>query len=78
MQSSGPLVEIIKIVPDPVGLADGMAIDWMNESLYWANPETRKIEMFDLGGNETRTIVDTGLDKPRGVAVDPFEGYDIL
>jgi integrin beta 2 len=56
---------------------DGLAIDWINDWIYWSSPHYRTISMAKLDGSYERVIVNEGqkLDEPRGVAVDPFKGY---
>ena len=53
-------------------MTDGIAWDWINQKLYWTDPEHREIEIMDpITGHRTR-IVYTGLASiPRGLVVDP-------
>ena len=56
---------------------DGLAIDWINDWVYWSSPHFRTISMAKLDGSYHRVVVNESLklDEPRGVAVDPLKGY---
>lgn len=51
--------------------ADGLSVDWINQKLYWTDSETDTIEVADFDGTNRITLIDSGLDKPRGIAVYP-------
>ena len=53
---------------------EGLAIDWINDWIYWSSPHFRTISMAKLDGSNHRVVVNE-LDPPRGVAVDPLKGY---
>ena len=63
------------IVPEGFTLSDHLAIDWIARNLYWTCPQYNKIYVSRLDGSEIIVIVDTDLEEPRGVAVDPGDGY---
>jgi low density lipoprotein receptor-related protein 5/6 len=56
---------------------DGLAIDWINDWIYWSSPRHKTISMAKLDGSYHLVVVDElhKLDEPRGVAVDPLRGY---
>lgn len=62
------------IVPEGFTLTDHLAIDWIARNLYWTCPQYNKIYASRLDGSEIIVIVDTDLEEPRGVAVDPGDG----
>ena len=53
------------------GLCEGLSVDWMSYRLYWTDATHDKIEVANLDGTDRRELIDLGLDKPRGIAVDP-------
>lgn len=63
------------------GSIDGMAVDWVSNNLYWADPKYNLIMMIALKDNKTdedpfyRQIVKTDLESPHGLAVYPQKGY---
>ena len=51
-----------------------MAVDWINDKLYWTDSRFDRIEVLDLNSSKRNVLVSTGLDKPRGIAVHPTRG----
>ena len=62
------------VVPEGFTLSDHLAIDWIARNLYWTCPAFNKIYVSRLDGSEIIVVVDTDLEEPRGVAVDPGDG----
>ena len=56
------------------GLCYGLAVEWMSNLLYWTNEYLDVIEVSNLNGSNKRTLFSLGLDKPRGIALDPHSG----
>ena len=56
---------------------NGLAIDWINDWIYWSSPHFHTISMAKLDGSYQQVIVNESrkLGEPRGVAVDPLKGY---
>jgi len=52
----------------------GLAVDWINDKLYWTDSRLDRIEVLDLNTNHRTVLVSTGLDKPRGITVHPTKG----
>lgn len=59
-----------KFVDDP----EGMAVDWLNDKLYWTDQDLKKVVRADLDGSNAEIIVD-GLQSPRAIAIDPYLKY---
>ncbi len=57
-----------------IGVCDGLAVDWRSSLLYWTDITYDKISVSDLDGNNQRTLINVGLDKPRGIALDLDSG----
>jgi len=56
--------------------SDGLAWDWINEKLYWTDPEDLEIEVYDPATDHRRSLLSTGATSiPRGLAVDPTTRY---
>ncbi len=56
-------------------LADGLAVDWLSNLLYWTEAGPGTISVYDLERGHRSTLVllpDTSV--PRGIALDPVEG----
>jgi len=63
---------------------DGLAYDWIHHNLYWTDAGNDCIEVLGLrhatgtateGVTSRRTLIDTGLDEPRAIVVDPRPKY---
>ncbi|XP_065835962.1 low-density lipoprotein receptor-like [Oscarella lobularis] len=65
---------VIELYTD-VGAPEGLAVDWLNNRLYWTESDRGNVVMGSLDGNKSsrRVIVSMG-DKIRGIAVDPRRG----
>jgi sugar lactone lactonase YvrE len=57
--------------------AEGLAIDWLARNLYLADSEARTIEVASLNGKHRKVLIKSQLRNPRGLAVDPVDGYEI-
>ena len=53
---------------------EGVAFDWLTRKLYWVDSGTRRIEVADVDSGDRTVLVSTGLERPRGLAVDPYRG----
>ncbi len=54
--------------------AEGLAIDWISRNMYFADSETRTIEVASLNGKHRKALIKSHLKNPRGIAVDPIDG----
>ena len=58
-----------------VGQCEGLALDWVSRNLYFSVIDEPHIAVCSLHNlTKCTTIVSLGVDKPRGIAVDPQEG----
>ncbi|XP_028410904.1 uncharacterized protein LOC114533564 isoform X4 [Dendronephthya gigantea] len=62
------------IMKDVVNV-EGVAIDWIGRKIYWTSYQSGTIEVATLNGNFRKVLLNTGLEYPRGMAVDPIAGY---
>ena len=51
-----------------------LAVQWRTSELYWSDTTYNTISKSDLSGNNQQTLVSTGLDEPRDIALDPDNG----
>ena len=57
-----------------IGVCDGLAVQWRTSELYWTDTTSDTISISDLAGNNPRSVLSLGLDKPRDIALDPDSG----
>ena len=53
-----------------IGVCEGLAVDWRTLQLYWNDITYDRISVSDLNGNNQRTLISSGLDKPGAIAPD--------
>ena len=58
-----------------IGVCSGLAVHWGTSKLYWTDESYDKISVSDLDGNNQGTLIYSGLDAPRDIALDPDNGY---
>ena len=54
-----------------IGWCEGLAVQWRTSQLYWTDSTYNSISVSALDGNNQRAIISSGLDAPRGIALDP-------
>ncbi|TRY73318.1 hypothetical protein TCAL_01912 [Tigriopus californicus] len=72
-------VEKILIAETSLIAPEGLACDWINNNIYWADSETKRIEVASLQKSERsrlrKVIIWDDIDLPRALAIAPQEGY---
>ena len=52
----------------------GLAVDWINDKLYWTDRDLHRIEEYDLKTSQRRVVITTGTrSTPTGIAAYPFQ-----
>lgn len=69
------LSNIEVVVQTGLSTAEGLAVDWIGENLYWVESNLDQIEVAKLNGSFRRTLVAGEMESPRAIAVDPRDGY---
>ena len=54
--------------------ADGMAVDWIYNHIYWIDATHKHVKVANLDGSLKKTLIDTDLVTPRAIVVHPDEG----
>ncbi|XP_067140476.1 low-density lipoprotein receptor 1-like isoform X1 [Centruroides vittatus] len=65
---------IMKILTTDIGVSNDIAVDWIYLHIYWTDAEKNSIYITDMSGKK-KTLIHTGNDKPRAIAVNPVEGW---
>lgn len=71
----GSLSNIEVVVQTGLSTAEGLAVDWIGENLYWVESNLDQIEVAKLNGSYRRTLVAGEMESPRAIAVDPRDGF---
>lgn len=71
----GSLGNIEVVVQTGLSTAEGLAVDWIGENLYWVESNLDQIEVSKLNGSFRRTLIAGDMESPRAIAVDPREGF---
>ncbi|XP_052130857.1 prolow-density lipoprotein receptor-related protein 1 isoform X2 [Frankliniella occidentalis] len=70
----GSLTNIEVVVQTGLSTAEGLAVDWIGENLYWVESNLDQIEVAKLNGSFRRTLVAGEMESPRAIALDPRFG----
>ncbi|XP_060522093.1 prolow-density lipoprotein receptor-related protein 1 isoform X3 [Cylas formicarius] len=71
----GSLGNIEVVVQTGLSTAEGLAVDWIGQNLYWVESNLDQIEVAKLNGSFRRTLVAGEMESPRAIALDPRDGY---
>ena len=63
-----------EVIHSNVHTPDGIAVDWVNDKLYWTDTGYKTIEVAELDGSNNMDVVNVGLNEPRAICLDPHEG----
>ncbi|UYV64099.1 hypothetical protein LAZ67_2006567 [Cordylochernes scorpioides] len=72
-----PNATVTKLFSTNIRAPDRLAVDWIYNHIYWADTDKNTIEVVDLATKMHKTIIDTMLDEPRGIALNPLDGWMI-
>ena len=68
------VTNIDTVVSHSIATAEGLAVDWITEHLYWVESNLDQIEVADFSGNNRLSLVAGFMDSPRAIALDPRVG----
>ena len=68
---NGSSVEVI--AHTDVVTPDGLAVDYTGRILYWTDTGTSKLEVARLDGSFRKSLITTGIEKPRAITLDTPE-----
>ncbi|KAF7273554.1 hypothetical protein GWI33_013751, partial [Rhynchophorus ferrugineus] len=71
----GSLSDHEVVVHTGLSTAEGLAVDWIGQNLYWVESNLDQIEVAKLNGSFRRTLVAGDMESPRAIVVDPRDGY---
>ena len=68
------LINIEVVIKTGLQTAEGLAVDWIGENLYWVESNFDQIEVAKLNGSYRKTLISGNMLSPRSIAVDPKHG----
>ena len=68
------VTNIDTVIGRSIATAEGLAVDWITQHLYWVESNLDQIEVADFDGNNRLTLVSGFMDSPRAIALDPSAG----
>ena len=54
--------------------ADGMAVDWIYNHIYWIDATHKHVKIANLDGSLRKILIETDLVLPRAIVVHPNAG----
>lgn len=52
----------------------GIAVDWVAGNLYWTDSGRDVIEVAQMSGQHSKTLISGMIDEPYAIVVDPQRG----
>lgn len=72
--SSGTIKNVEIVLQNGLATAEGLAIDWIGNNIYWVESTLDHIEVANMNGTFRRTLIVGDMESPRAIAVDPRFG----
>lgn len=63
------------VISSDLTTADGIALDWVAQNLYWTDTGRNVIEVVHLNNSARLTLLEKDMDEPRAIAVYPTMGW---
>nr|CAI5839150.1 unnamed protein product [Callosobruchus analis] len=67
--------DVQTILDKNLSSADGIAVDWIADNIYWTNTGNKVIEVARIDGTSRKVVVNDNLHDPRSIAVFPKRGF---
>lgn len=66
------------VIKKDLTTADGLAVDWIYNHIYWTDTGKNTIELANFEGNMRKILVQDALEEPRAIAVNPLDGWVVI
>lgn len=63
------------IVKTGLAVPDGIAVDWITNTIYFAESSAHRIDVVSYDGLHRSALISLNLTSPRGLALDPSVGF---
>ena len=71
LMAGDTLSNIHGVVHSGLTTAEGLAVDWIGENLYWIQSSLDQIEVAKINGSFRQTLIAGNMARPRALALDP-------
>ena len=68
------MTNIDTVINRGLATAEGLAVDWITEHIYWVESNLDQIEVANFAGEQRMTLVAGNMESPRAIVVDPRVG----
>ena len=68
------ITNIDTVISRGLATAEGLAVDWITQHIYWVESNLDQIEVANFSGDERMTLIAGQMDSPRAIVVDPRYG----
>ncbi|XP_032884013.1 low-density lipoprotein receptor-related protein 8 isoform X3 [Amblyraja radiata] len=65
----------IHLIEQGLLIPECLAIDWIHKNIYWTDSGTKSISVATIDGTKIKTLINTELENPRAIVVDPIQGF---
>ena len=62
------------VIGEGISSAEGIAVDWVTQHIYWVESDLNQIEVADFSGDFRTTLLSQNIENPRALVVDPSKG----
>ena len=67
-------IQVQTVVSTGLAVPDGLAVDWITKNIYFAESAAKMVDVCSGNGSYRSSLISTGIDSPRGLAIDPRDG----
>ncbi|XP_046389080.1 low-density lipoprotein receptor isoform X2 [Ischnura elegans] len=63
------------VIRDEVTTADGLAVDWIYNHIYWTDTGRNTIVLANFEGSMRKVLIQDKVQQPRAIALNPLKGW---
>ncbi|XP_071454305.1 very low-density lipoprotein receptor isoform X2 [Hetaerina americana] len=63
------------VIKDELTTADGLAVDWIYNHIYWTDTGRNTIVLANFEGSMRKVLIQDNVQQPRAIALNPLNGW---
>ncbi|XP_039277225.1 low-density lipoprotein receptor isoform X4 [Nilaparvata lugens] len=67
--------ERITVITKDITTADGLAVDWIYNHIYWTDSGKNTIGLSNFEGSMRKVLLTDEIEEPRAIALNPLDGW---